>query len=270
MYDWQSALQSTTASKAILVTVQHIKGSAPREVGARMLVTPETFYDTIGGGQLEYQALRDARDALNQTDFPNTWQASYTLGADCHQCCGGVVTLHYEPVLIPIPQAWQPACLPELVKAPTWHIAVFGAGHVGRAVVQLLASLPCAITWIDSRAEPFPSTTPAHVITIFHPSPALYVADLPADCYFLVMTHDHALDLELCDHILARADIGFLGLIGSATKAAKFKNRLREKGLTATELERLICPVGIQGIRHKQPAAIAVSVVAQLLQVHSQ
>ncbi|WP_020396364.1 xanthine dehydrogenase accessory protein XdhC [Thiolinea disciformis] len=270
MFDWQTALQQHSANQAILVTVLSVKGSAPREVGARMLVTTQAIFDTIGGGQLEYQAIQRARATLNQTDAPQYFQTSYALGADCQQCCGGVVTLHFERLTLPVLTDWQPLCLPELVKPIDWHIAVFGAGHVGQAVVSLLASLPCSITWIDNRPEQFPAISKPAIKTIFHPSPPAYVADLPADCYFLIMTHDHALDLDLCDHVLARDEFAFLGLIGSASKAAKFKHRLRERGLSAIQLQRLVCPVGISGIRHKQPAAIAVSVVAQLLQIRSQ
>lgn len=143
---------------------------------------------------------------------------------------------------------------------PLW---IFGAGHVGQAIVGLLSSLPFDITWLDSRAGAFPTSAHNGVTTLESEIPATEVRNAPADAWFLVLTHDHNLDYAICQAILAHEASGFIGLIGSRTKAARFNHRLTSQGFQA---ERITCPIGISGISGKEPATIAVAVVAQLLQ----
>lgn len=158
------------------------------------------------------------------------------------------------------------ACL-----APRAHLLLFGAGHIGAALVRALAELPCRVTWVDAREELFPATLPANVRTEATDTPeALIDAAAPGSC-FLVMTHEHALDQHLSEQILRRieqrGDVQWFGLIGSATKRAQFVHRLRERGIAPATLARMVCPIGLPGINGKQPAVIAVSVAAQLLQI---
>ncbi|HXH02783.1 MAG TPA: xanthine dehydrogenase accessory protein XdhC [Candidatus Competibacteraceae bacterium] len=159
-----------------------------------------------------------------------------------------------------------PALLLEPLLPDAFHIALFGAGHVGRALVRVLEGYPCRITWVDNRAEQFPVALPPQVTVRYVAEPAAVVDELPPDAFYLVMTHDHALDLEICARVLLRHDIRYCGLIGSQSKRNNFERRLKQRGLTAADLERLTCPIGIPGIRDKHPAAIAIAVAAELLQ----
>jgi xanthine dehydrogenase accessory factor len=152
-------------------------------------------------------------------------------------------------------------CLPSRA-----HLFLFGAGHVGAAIVRALAELPCHVTWIDQRDDLFPSELPANVQIEATDTPqALIDAAAPGSC-FLVMTHSHALDQLLAEHILRRGDAGWFGLIGSRTKRMQFEHRLRERGIADAGLRQMICPIGLPGIHGKQPAVIAAAVAAQLLQ----
>jgi xanthine dehydrogenase accessory factor len=149
--------------------------------------------------------------------------------------------------------------------APAREIFLFGAGHVGKAIVHQFENLPFHLTWIDGREEAFPAVLPGNVTRHIAPMPPTAVDLAPADAIHLVMTHSHPLDLEICARILRRADFRFLGLIGSDTKRARFASRLRAIGIAEHELSRLTCPIGVPGIGGKEPAAIAVAVAAQLL-----
>lgn len=152
--------------------------------------------------------------------------------------------------------------LVDAILAPTAHLVLFGAGHVGAAIVRLLGSLPCRVTWVDEREDMFPDSVPANVHIEATDTPEVIAATAPAGTSFLVMTHSHALDQVLCAAILARPDAGWFGLIGSLTKRRQFEHRLRARGLDPA---RMVCPIGVPGIAGKQPAVIAVAVVAQLL-----
>lgn len=151
------------------------------------------------------------------------------------------------------------------VLAPRAHLVLFGAGHVGAAVVRAMAQLPCTITWVDERDDMFPPEVPAHVRIEATDAPEDLVTGAPAGASYLVMTHSHALDLRLAAAILARADVGWFGLIGSNTKRKQFEHRLRARGADPARIEAMACPIGLPGIRGKEPAVIAASVCAQLL-----
>jgi len=152
-------------------------------------------------------------------------------------------------------------------SAPPMHVVLFGAGHVGHALAGLLGSLPCVVEWVDERDECFPDETPANVRIEATDTPAAIVERAPAGAYFVVMTHNHALDFDLTERILRRGDFAWFGLIGSRTKRAKFERRLVARGVEPARLARIVCPVGVPGIVDKAPASIAVAVAAQLLQV---
>lgn len=151
--------------------------------------------------------------------------------------------------------------------APRAHLLLFGAGHVGAAIVRMLGELPCTVSWIDEREDMFPSAIPANVTVEATDAPEALVAAAPAGASYLVMTHSHALDQLLSEAILARADVGWFGLIGSKTKRVQFERRMAARGLPEERIAAMVCPIGIAGITNKLPAAIAVSVCAQLLMV---
>jgi xanthine dehydrogenase accessory protein XdhC len=149
------------------------------------------------------------------------------------------------------------------------HVVLFGAGHVGHALAHLLGQLPCVVQWVDERDELFPDETPANVQIEATDTPAALVDRAPPGAYFIVMTHNHALDFELTERILRRRDFAWFGLIGSMTKRVKFERRLLARGVQPQRLARIVCPIGVPGIVDKAPASIAVAVAAQLLQVRN-
>ena len=229
----------------IEILIVETRGSAPREAGTRMWVSATETHGTIGGGNLEYTALKIAREMLLSGEQRR--QRRFVLGDSLGQCCGGSVTLAFSAV-----ESQAPA-------QNEFQVLLFGAGHVGKEVARILERLPCSLTWIDPRPEVFPPATTAKVV--IEEEPAWAVDDAPAGASYLVMTHSHALDFEIVQRILRRDDVAFAGLIGSETKAAKFRARLQRLDLDA---RRLVCPIGLfKGGKH--PAEVAVSAVAQLL-----
>jgi xanthine dehydrogenase accessory factor len=179
----------------------------------------------------------------------------FALGDSLGQCCGGSVTLafsHKEST--------------EEKPESKFDVVLFGAGHVGKEVARILERLPCALTWIDPRPDVFPDAVAGNVRVVIEEEPAWMVDEAPAGAFYLVMTHSHALDLELVERILKRGDAAFVGLIGSETKAAKFRLRLQKKNISP---EKLVCPIGVFKAG-KHPAEVAVSAVAQLLELSSQ
>jgi xanthine dehydrogenase accessory factor len=247
--------------QVVLVTVQSTRGSVPREVGAWMVVSHAGIEGTIGGGHVELEATRLARGMIDGGD--SEAMREWTLGPGLGQCCGGTMQLKFERV--EDGPSLESRIAPQL--AP---LALFGGGHVGRAIVNALAPLPFAVTWIDSRDEIFPPDVPGNV-QCEHSDPVQgAVPHLAAGSRVLVMSFSHAEDLDVVAALLKRLreknDLPFAGLIGSRTKWATFRHRLEQRGFSAHELDRITCPIGIPGIRGKQPAVIAASVVAQLLQ----
>ncbi|MGE0332716.1 MAG: xanthine dehydrogenase accessory protein XdhC [Ramlibacter sp.] len=247
---------------AVLVSVHDVQGSGPREVGAWMAVLAAEVINTIGGGNLEFQAIDEARQMLGGA---GTVTRRYPLGPSLGQCCGGVVQLRFEPVA----PADAPA-LAQRLQARFTPVALFGGGHVGKALVQVLGTLPLSVTWVDSRDQIFPADVPFNV-TCEHSDPVqAAVADLPSGAHVLIMSFSHAEDLDVVAACLRRLrernDLPCIGLIGSKSKWAAFRHRLEERGFSAAELARITSPIGLPGITGKQPEVIAVSVAAQLLQ----
>ena len=231
----------------IEILVAETRGSAPREAGTRMWVSAGDVRGTIGGGNLEYTALKIAREMLLSGETQR--ERRFALGDALGQCCGGSVLLRFSVVEKMEDEALQ------------FNVVLFGAGHVGTEVAHILGRLPCSLTWIDPRPDAFPAAVAANTKVVIEEEPAWMVDEAPAGARYLVMTHSHALDLELVERILRRGDAVFVGLIGSETKAAKFRSRLLQKNLP---VDRLVCPVGLlKGGKH--PAEVAVSAVAQLL-----
>jgi xanthine dehydrogenase accessory factor len=240
-----------------------------------MAVFPQTLVNTIGGGHLEFQAITEARALLHRpasenasstaTHEDNTLTTRYALGPALGQCCGGVVHLKFER----ISAADEPA-LKQRLLANGQPLALFGGGHVGRALVNVLSTLPYNVQWIDSRDEIFPAHLPPNVVCEHSDPVHAAVADVPAGASVLVMSFSHAEDLDVVAACLMRqrihGDLKFVGLIGSKTKWATFQHRLEAKGFAAEELAFITCPIGVSGITGKEPEVIAVSVAAQLLQ----
>jgi xanthine dehydrogenase accessory factor len=238
----------TAMSACVVVRVVKAEGSTPREVGAVMLVTQDGFKGSIGGGTLEWQAMAEAQAMLSEAK--TTKQMHKHLGPDMGQCCGGRVTLFFESFATVAESDFEQA--PDLT-----HIHLWGAGHVGRALVMALAPLPFRVSWWDQRPNAFPQMVPQNV-TCRNGSPA----DMTPDAMVLVMSHSHALDFEIVDFALRNPEFRFVGLIGSQTKKARFLKRLREASVDAS---RLTCPIGVGTVKSKHPAAIAASVAVQML-----
>jgi xanthine dehydrogenase accessory factor len=245
---------------AVLVSVDSIVGSTPREPGARMIITATDLYGTIGGGNLEYQACRIARDQLESGD--ENGLRRFPLGAGLGQCCGGLVNLMFEQ--LGVDSDWDVIAQEE----QGLELYLFGAGHVGQAVVRALQDLPVKIRWVDNRDDMLPLESRPGLEPVCTDIPEAEVDAAPADSYFLVMTHDHSLDQRLCEQILKRDDCAYFGLIGSASKRRNFETRMRRCGIDPQSFDRMTCPIGIGGISSKQPAQIAISVVAEILRVY--
>jgi xanthine dehydrogenase accessory factor len=249
---------------AVVVRVDDTEGSAPREQGAWMAVFAHAVVGTIGGGHLELQAIAEARRRL--AGGAGEPVLRYPLGPGLGQCCGGVVYLRFETVT-----AADARTLPARLQSHFAPVALFGGGHVGKALVNVLGTLPYAVTWIDSRDEIFPAQVPDNV-TCEHSDPVqAAVADLAPASRVLIMSFSHAEDLDIVAACLRRlrerGDLPYVGLIGSKTKWATFRHRLEERGFGEEELARVTCPIGVPGITGKEPEVIAVAVAAQLLQV---
>ncbi len=248
---------------AILVEVSEALGSAPREAGTRMLVSAAQCAGTIGGGHLELKAIERARCMLAARDAAPQ-SAHYPLGPALGQCCGGAVTLAFRTLDTKAVAAWPSA-------APRFELQLYGAGHVGRAIVTALAPLNVKVDWIDDREDEFPPDAhlPSHTRKIASDAPEAEVRDAARGAFYLVLTHRHDLDLRIATAILKRGDFGFFGLIGSKTKRARFVHRFETMGLAQDTITRMHCPIGVPGLSGKEPEVIAASVVAQLLQASS-
>ncbi|WPB57697.1 xanthine dehydrogenase accessory protein XdhC [Xylophilus sp. GOD-11R] len=261
-------LQGLAAARAVLVEVESTQGSAPREAGTWMAVFADRIVATIGGGRLEFDAVAAARALLAEPSRTALASRRYALGPSLGQCCGGVVVLRYTAV----DAADIPALRQRLAGAQV-PVALFGGGHVGAALARVLASLPFSLTWIDSRDEIFPPELAEGDadITCEHSDPVqAAVPGLAPGSRVLIMSFSHAEDLDVVAACLqrrrTRGDLPFIGLIGSHTKWATFRGRLRARGFSDEELAAVTCPIGVPGITGKEPEVIAVAVAAQLLQ----
>ena len=341
MNNWLTQLRTLadTGEPAVLVTVAAIRGSAPREPGARMIVTREHSFGSVGGGQLEYRCIRQSCDQLAEPTTPASRQHRFTLGPDCGQCCGGVVDVWFERIatedlawidagitalgngdallrvslrqseertsrlvigarrvlfasgefvhnarfriaaaelarkedgtrvdVMAISDNMRMPVLVDRTRPTTWTIAIFGAGHVGSACAEALRLVPADVKLIDTRAEPVRAALDRALTAEHVADPVAALDGLPRGADVLIMTHDHGIDYALVERAIALDRFSYLGLIGSLSKRRRFEKRLRQAGVSTTELERLTCPIGIDGIRGKKPFEIAIAVSAELLQ----
>jgi xanthine dehydrogenase accessory factor len=255
MSGWLAELSrlEVEGTAAVLVTVLRTEGSSPREAGAKLVVTAESLFGTVGGGNLEATAVGLARELLSSS-APGHGPVlrEFPLGPALGQCCGGAVTLLFE-----------------LLAPARWRVALFGAGHVGTALVRILGGLACRVDWIDERSDSFPTALPAGVRAVVSDIPEGEVARLPPGADVLIMTHSHALDQRIVEAALARPDLRLVGLIGSRTKRERFLARLEHRGFSPEARARLTCPIGLPGVGGKRPAEIAIAVAAQLLQLEA-
>jgi xanthine dehydrogenase accessory factor len=243
----------------VLVTVADVRGHAPRDAGAKMVVAAGRSWGSVGGGNLEETALTRAR-AMLETGAVAPEQLAVGLSDKARtdhgrQCCGGEVTLLLEP--LPVVPA----------------VAVFGVGHVGLELARILCAHDLDLHLVDSRAEQLTDDRLAVLepglarVSVHHaPVPELVLGSVPSGTHVLVMTHDHAEDFALCDAALRCTHLATIGLIGSDAKWARFRSGLEVEGHDAAQVDRIRCPIGLPGLTGKEPAAIAVSVAAELLQ----
>jgi xanthine dehydrogenase accessory factor len=341
---WPDELRAAIANseRAVLVTVAGAAGSTPRENGATMVVTPDRSTGTVGGGHLEYEATRLAREALRGgAEAPAHWLVRFPLSARLGQCCGGVATLAFAVVdasaaswldrLAALARASAPVAVigrlghgdavaarlvvstddaagtlgeteldaaavaeararlarrPDeaaggsgaldlggvplfvhVVRPAAFCVGVFGNGHVGRALVQVLGALPAAVQWFDTREHDFPAHPPGNVDVVATDAPERDVVHLPAGAYVVVMTHSHALDFAIVEAALSRNDWRYLGLIGSRAKRRQFERRLEARGVATEVWSRVTCPIGRGELKSKEPGVIAVAVAAEILAI---
>ena len=293
---WIDIARERMASEGAVVRASLIgvRGSAPREAGAMMLITRDDIWQTIGGGSLEFEVMRRAREMLAQADGP--WPRQIiraALGPDMGQCCGGQVRVLLEyfgqdqdealaalagcrAVMHPLDgdqplsdaggrdigmdRASKVFVAP--VAVPGRPVFVYGAGHIGRALASHLVALQLDLHWVDVAPERFPPEIPEGARRVVAADPTVIAAHAPADSLHLVITHNHDLDEAICHRILSGDGFARLGLIGSATKAARFRSRLGKAGIDAAALDRLVCPVGLASITGKHPARVALSIAA--------
>lgn len=278
----------------VRIVIAETKGSAPRDAGTSMLVWADGQSGTIGGGTLEFQAIAAAKRLLGT---PGKWRRAFTkvpLGPALGQCCGGAVSLlaevygpaevanltrlasgaaHLSRPVLSGPAPTGAAATPHAMLAagrlaepfaeaevPLW---IYGAGHVGRALVWQMQRLGFAITWVDTDAGRFPDPLPDGITPLIAARPNEVVRYAPPEAMHLIVTYSHALDLELC-HVILGHSFRFAGLIGSATKWTRFRARLAQLGHAPVQIARITCPIGLPELG-KEPESIAVGVAAQLL-----
>ncbi len=253
-------------NRSVLVEVVEARGSTPSEAGTYMLVADETIWGTIGGGQFEYMAIDNARAILQSRgeslmDIP--------LGPEIGQCCGGRTKLRFTLVTPRIAAELEQRIVRENDERPA--VFLFGAGHVGLALARALAPLPFAVTVIETRNEAL-QTLPVGVASRLTAMPEASVDNIPPGGAAVILTHDHALDFLIAERALARHDLAYVGMIGSATKRATFSHwldRQHDHALhdeNATMMSRLVLPIGGSAVRDKRPEVIAALVAAELLQ----
>lgn len=236
----------------VLATQVTSAGSTPREPGARMVITAEAIYDTLGGGTFEWQTITAARGHLEKQHYGFSLEA-FSLGGRSGQCCGGFVNIMLE-----------------VFPGAAAHIGIFGAGHVGREIINLSAPLPWQLHWFDSRSGAFTEQHQQQPRLYCHPlqDAARSVANLAPQSHALVLTHNHDEDYVLIKALIERRDIASIGLIGSDSKWVSFQGRLKREGYTEDQIQRVRCPIGqihSAKLNNKTPYAIALTVVTELL-----
>ena len=251
-HNWLQAATEldNSAQSYVLITVLSTAGSTPRASGTKMVVSEQNIYATIGGGHLEFKAIKHARELIAKGETCQQVE-SFQLGASLGQCCGGQVMVLFE-----------------VFVSDQVTLDIYGAGHVAQALVPILAQLPIKVRWIDSRSELFPAHIPANVIKVVDEDPVEQVKQAANNTASLILTHNHQLDFALCQAILKQKNALWLGVIGSDTKAKKFQYRLSQRGFSNKQIEKMICPVGLSEVSGKLPMEVAISIAGQLVALY--
>ena len=236
---WLDAIGGLRAQGVDCALVTPVRGDAPAQA---RVVTATTSIGSLGVTVVDEEATALARALLAGKGTPRLAMLGSGAG---------------------------PEVFVDALRAPAFDVVLFGAGHVGRAVVHALGDIDCRITWVDTRDDAFPASIPPKVDCVTTDTPEVEVAAARVGAYFLVMTHSHPQDEALAERILARGDFAYFGLIGSTSKRRQFEKRLEARGISRSRLAAMRCPIGIDGIVGKEPAVIAIAVAAELLQVHS-
>lgn len=247
----QASLNLSKQGKAyVLITIIGVKGSTPRNSGTKMVVSQNDTFDTIGGGHLEFKAIKQAEKLLLENKDCQLIE-HFQLGSQLGQCCGGNASILFE-------------CF----AANTIHIAVFGAGHVGQALIPMLAGLPCHVTWVDNRESQFPINCEQYtnVTKLVTDDPAGEVPVMASNTLYVVMTHNHQLDFDISLAALKREDFHYLGLIASDTKWRRFQQRYKHREVKPSIVKQMNCPIGLKQVTGKLPMEVAISVAGQLIE----
>ncbi len=236
----------------VIATVLGTSGSTPRASGTKMVICGDHIYDTLGGGHLEFVVIEKARELIAQGKSAQVIE-QFHLAANLGQCCGGGAVILFE-----------------VIASEHMKLDVYGAGHVAQALIPILAKLPVQVRWIDNREDVFPEYIPSNVTKVVDEFPVEQAKQATANSAFLILTHNHQLDFELTEAILKRNDSLWLGVIGSDTKAKRFKHRLMHREFSESDIEKMICPVGVSSINGKLPMEVAVSISGQIIQLYQQ
>lgn len=245
---------------AILVEVTGAAGSTPRDTDAWMLVAQRAIFATIGGGQLEYMAIDHARRALRSGLDPAPMDVP--LGPEIGQCCGGRVGLSFTPLNPELAGDLIARSDREMAARP--HVYIFGAGHVGDALAMALSLAPLRVVLVDTREDELMASTVPRIETCLTAMPEAVVRDAPRGSSFVILTHDHALDFLIAAEALRRTDAAYVGMIGSKTKRATFRNWLTREIGRPELFENLVCPIGGTVVKDKRPAVIATLAAAEI------
>jgi xanthine dehydrogenase accessory factor len=238
-----------TGTSYVIATLVGSAGSTPRDSGTKMVITEESFYDTLGGGHLEFEVTKKAKMLLSENKQMQCIE-HYPLASKLGQCCGGATNVLFE-----------------VFVAHNQHLAIYGAGHVAKALIPIISKLPLQISWIDPRPEMFEDQVVADNVKVLElEEPTESIKNLALNSWILVLTHNHQLDFYLISSALKRSDLGFIGMIGSDTKARRFQTRLAHRGFNEAQINRLTSPVGELSIPGKHPIEVAISIAAQLVQ----
>lgn len=245
----------TRGASVIHARIALVKGSSPREEGAEMFISATSLAGTIGGGQAEWQTIARARDMLARSDMRATLDIA--LGPEIGQCCGGRITVELQR----LGEAQRTAHLQRIESTDLPHLLILGAGHVGRALARVAQTLPWRVMLVDTRATEL-ALAPDGVDTRLTPLPEAEIASAPPVSAYVITTHDHGLDFLLTLAALRRNDAAYVGLIGSATKRARFERFARDTGAVPTEA--LVCPIGAAGLGDKRPEVIALMTAQEI------
>jgi len=254
---WAEAVQQCERADEpyALVTILGCAGSTPRDTASKMVITAVNTFDTIGGGNLEFSVMQAAREKIAQNKA-SIEIIPFPLGGALGQCCGGNAT-----VLI------------ETFPSRKLPVTLFGAGHVAKALISILSGLPYRVTWIDGRQTLFPNTTAFNITPLVCQSPVEYVPSIPSGAAVIILTHNHPLDYALAEALLRQTELTemrfrYIGLIGSDTKAKRFRKRLMSSGFDETHVNQIRCPIGLSAVPGKLPMEVAVSIAGELIALH--